>query len=88
MNSIYCKNQFSLGDTGAIQQHFNIETAKNLLLIVPPVDEQKEIVSRLEDEIGKIDNAITKAEKQMSLANDYLPSLFFRVVTGQIAITA
>ncbi len=55
-------------------------------IVVPPIKEQKDVFSRIENESMKIDRAIAKAEKQMALARDYLHSLIFQVVTGQRAV--
>ncbi len=49
---------------------------------MPPIKEQKDVFSRIENESMKIDRAIAKAEKQMALARDYLHSLIFQVVTN------
>jgi type I restriction enzyme S subunit len=53
-NSDPAKLQYGAGSEGALQQHFNIETAKSLLVPLPPLEEQMRIVDHLEAAEAKI----------------------------------
>ena len=52
----------------------------------PRLDEQKMIVKYIEERIKKIDIVISKAEQEVKLAKEYMESLIFNVVTGQIKV--
>lgn len=53
---------------------------------IPLLEEQKMIVKYIEEKISKIDIAISKAEQEVKLAKEYMESLIFNVVTGQIKV--
>ncbi len=58
----------------------------NYWIPIPFLEEQRQISITIKKETEKIDHAITKAEKQIALATDYLHSLVFWVVTGLLAV--
>lgn len=80
--------QFSEGSGGAIQQHFNVGTAMNMLIVVPPDREQGAIVDRLDDETRKIDVLITEAESTITLLQERHSALISAAVTGKIDVRA
>ncbi|MDM8525722.1 restriction endonuclease subunit S [Desulfococcaceae bacterium HSG8] len=86
MNSKYAQFQYEKGADGAIQQHFNIGLAKNMIVVVPPIVEQKSICNFIDTEFFKVDQAIEKAEKEITLVKEYLQSLIYQVVTGRLKI--
>lgn len=84
LNSSYAKGQYDSGSGGAIQQHFNIETAKNLLVIYPPIEEQKEIRDYLIKQ-DKIFHATMNTDgQQVNLLQEYRTALISEAVTGKI----
>ncbi|WP_019567795.1 restriction endonuclease subunit S [Thioalkalivibrio sp. ALMg13-2] len=78
--------QFSEGSGGAIQQHFNIGTASNLLIAWPPFDEQFRIVQFIEREATRLDRLIDEAEQAMSLLSERKSALISAAVTGKIDV--
>lgn len=78
--------QFSEGSGGAIQQHFNIGTAVDLVVVVPPTDEQREISLWLVSEVGKVDQLIMEAEKGIELLRERRSALISAAVTGKIDV--
>jgi type I restriction enzyme S subunit len=80
------RRQFAEGSGGAIQQHFNIGTAANLLLAVPPPNEQHAIAGRLDVETKKIDLLIDEAEIGISFLMERRTALISAAVTGKIDV--
>lgn len=77
-------HQFSEGSGGAIQQHFNIGTAMNLVIPRPPIEEQMAIVSFLDGETSKLDTLKAEAERAIVLLKERRSALIAAAVTGQI----
>jgi type I restriction enzyme S subunit len=78
--------QFSEGSGGAIQQHFNVAMAANLIIPRPPLAEQRAIVAHLDDKCGKIDRLIAKAERAIALLKERRSALISAAVTGKIDV--
>ena len=55
--------QFSIGSGGAIQQHFNIGTAKDLVVPVPPAKEQSQIADCIDRVATDFDILIAEAQR-------------------------
>lgn len=86
MNSEVCRSQYTVGTSGAIQQHFNVETAQNLILCDPPLDEQAEIVTHCRRIIAKHNLLIQKAFVQIKKLQEYRQSLITAAVTGKLEV--
>ena len=86
MNSQTSKVQYQTGSGGAIQQHFNVETAKDLLLAVPPVEEQREIAERIAGMAMKIEAIISREQRLCDLLAELRSALISEVVTGKIDV--
>ena len=84
LNSEAAIVQFSEGSEGAIQQHFNIETAKDLLISLPPLSEQRIIVSMIAAEAAKLGTLKQAAKRAIDLLHDRRAALISAAVTGQI----
>lgn len=55
-------------------------------LWVPPIDEQREIVERIDEQTARIDILITKAEEHIALAKERRSALITAAVTGQFDV--
>lgn len=55
-------------------------------LIVPPIDEQKQIVALINERVASIDSQISSIEKQIENLNEYKQSLISDVVTGKVKV--
>jgi len=86
MNSEFSKTQYLAGSCGAIQAHFNIETASNMLVAVPPLQEQVHIRDQLDVEIGKIIALIRKIELSICTLREHRTALISAAVTGKIDV--
>ena len=60
---------------------------KNEGIPLPPVPEQHQIVSFLDDQTSQIDSSISIEEKSTKLLQEYRQSLISEVVTGKIKVT-
>lgn len=78
--------QFTEGSEGAIQQHFNIGTAANLLVTWPTATEQKYVADFLARETGKIDALLAEAEAGITLLQERRAALISAAVTGKIDV--
>lgn len=69
-------------------QNISAEKYKALLLAVPPVDEQKEIIAWLEQRNRKLDEATATIHTQIQTLKAYRQSLISEVVTGKVDVRA
>jgi len=85
-NSDPAKAQYGSGSEGALQQHFNIDTAKNLLMPIPPLTEQRAIVGHLVFEESKIGHAISTMQRSVDTLTEYRSAIITNAVTGKIDV--
>ncbi|QTA91838.1 restriction endonuclease subunit S [Desulfonema magnum] len=93
-NKFYLYYFYSIGHTGVFKAivnqvsiaHLTREKLKEIECIVPTKEEQQQIVTHIETQAAKIDQAIDKAEKEITLVKEYLQSLIYHVVTGRVKI--
>ena len=71
---------------GAALTRLTITLISNLLIIIPPLPEQQQIVTHLDQETQKIDTLIEKENKRIELLKEYRQSLISEVVTGKIDV--
>lgn len=86
LNSNVVKNQVLGGSEGALQQHFNITTAKNLPIPMPPLHEQQQIAEFLDEQRHNIDALIAKVQRHVELIRTYRQTLITAAVTGKIDV--
>jgi type I restriction enzyme, S subunit len=81
LNSLPVQAQFSVGTGGAIQQHFNISVATDLLLVLPSLHEQYDIADYLNTETKKIDRLLTKKRELVEKLKEKRSALISRTLT-------
>jgi len=86
MNSEVCRSQYLIGSSGAIQQHFNIEMAKNLIICYPPIDEQEKILRYSFMVEQKANTAKRKIGQQLEQLTELKQVLIAEAVTGKIKV--
>lgn len=59
------------------------DTLKFMKLLIPPLEEQKQIVEHIKTETKTIDIAINKAEREIELMKEYREAMIAEVVTGK-----
>nr|WP_175613982.1 restriction endonuclease subunit S [Pseudomonas alcaligenes] len=86
LNSDAALKQFSEGSSGAIQQHFNIAAASEMLFAWPPASEQLEINCHLDRACHQLDRLISVAGESKSLLLERRSALISAAVTGKIDV--
>src|SRR5690606_5722377 len=96
---VLCSFLYSYTQSGAFHSWkdsiFNKATIENigadkyaeLVIPIPPLPEQEQIVTYLEEKTSKIDAAIVRKTEQIAKLNEYKQSLINDVVTGKIKVT-
>ena len=59
---------------------------EDLITLSPPLSEQEQIVSYLDDKTSQIDKTIDIEKKKIELLKEYRQSLISNVVTGKIKV--
>lgn len=59
---------------------------KSLIVPLPPIDEQEEIVSYIDVQNRKIDNSLSAVHKEIDLLHEYRTRLISDVVTGKLDV--
>jgi len=67
--------------------NLHLDKIRELLLICPPLSEQSEIVSYLDEHTQLIDKTVSIEEKRIELLKEYRQSLISEVVTGKRKVT-
>ena len=65
---------------------FNFQVFGKQYLVIPPIDEQKQIVAFINERVASIDAQISSIEKQIENLNEYKQSLISDVVTGKVKV--
>jgi type I restriction enzyme, S subunit len=67
-------------------QNFSASRYKDLVVPVPPVEEQQAICRWIADECQPLDDAIARTEEKIKLIREYRDRLIADVVTGQVDV--
>jgi len=71
---------------GGTKDGLSLDDVKNYPILLPPQDEQNAIVNHIEKGIAKIDQAISRAEREIELMREYRTRLISDVVTGKVDV--
>lgn len=74
-------NQYS---QSSAQPGIAVENIRPLKLPFPPFEEQVQIISHIKTETAKIDQAISKAEKEIELIKEYREAMIAEAVLGKL----
>ena len=74
------------GMGGGLRQSMSYTDIANVYIPVPPLSEQKQIVSYLDTKTSKIDKLIAHITKEIECIKEYKQRLISDVVTGQIKV--
>ncbi len=83
-NSSYGYHRLLSIQTGAMHPHLNCGNVKDVLLPVPPLSEQCEIMQRIEHEERRVAALVGKTERSIALLKERRSALITAAVTGQI----
>lgn len=71
---------------GATIKTIGMDDVKTLVTPVPPIEEQKQICSHIDNQLSKIDLLIQKAKEQVKLFQERRAALISAAVTGKIDV--
>lgn len=83
LNSIYSQKQKSYGKAKLKVVHISADNIGNVKIALPPLDEQQQIATYLDDKCAKIDRLIAIKQEKIDKLNDYKKSLIYEYVTGK-----
>lgn len=86
LNSSYSIMQKTIMAKGEIIVHIYSSMLKELLLPLPPKDEQEKIVEYIENKISKIDKLLNLEQEYIKSLKEYKASLIDSVVTGKVKV--
>lgn len=79
-------NDYSTSASGSAQPKLTKEALSEIKVIVPPLHEQQQIVTYLDQKTKEIDDLISSEQKRIELLKEYRQSLISEVVTGKIRV--
>jgi len=86
-NTEYC---YQLNHEGTVvagsQGNLNVKNVERYRIPLPPIEEQKEIVTYLDNYRHEIGKLISKYQKQIDLMQEYRTALISQAVTGKIDV--
>ena len=83
LKSEVVRKQLEILMTGSCQPNFGPSHLNQLVIPVPPLSEQQQIVEYLDEQTQLIDKTISIEEKRIELLKEYRQSLISEVVTGK-----
>ena len=86
VSSALFSNQIDLLKSGATIQHFGPTHLKEIIVILPPVREQTEIVKSTSRQHAKFNKMIDLSNRQMNLLKERRSALISAAVTGKIDV--
>lgn len=86
-NTEYC---YQLNHEGTVvgggQGNLNVKNVERYRIPLPPIEEQKEIISYLDNYRTEMDTLISKYQKQIDLMQEYRSAIISQAVTGKIDV--
>lgn len=86
LNNSRIQEQLLLTSQSSAQQAIYLVGVSELLIPIPPANEQPLIIEHIEKETTRIDSIISKSEKEIELLQEYRTALISEVVTGKIDV--
>ena len=83
LRSDAAQNEVKYSSVGAIQAHYNTATLASLLIPLPTIQEQRELLSIVDKEILILDKVKTKTKGEIEFLKEYRTALISEVVTRQ-----
>jgi len=84
--SDYIRTQFDLSGKGSIMEGLNSSIISSLVILLPPIDEQKAILGTVNEKNNSISILIEKIDKQIEKIKEYRTALISAAVTGKIKV--
>jgi type I restriction enzyme S subunit len=80
------RRYFEVSSNGMTRYGLGKSSIENLFVCSPPIPEQEQIVSYLDQKTGEIDSTIDSEKKKIDLLKEYRQSLISSVITGKIKV--
>ena len=65
---------------------FNQTQTKNIIITVPPIEEQNQIVGFIKNQTERIQTISAKTQQEIELLKEYKTALISEVVTGKVDV--
>jgi type I restriction enzyme S subunit len=82
----YIAQQIALAKRGAILAGLNSETIANIRIVLPPINQQQEVMAHLGNECSRLDTLTAEAQRAIDLLQERRTALISAAVTGQIDV--
>jgi type I restriction enzyme S subunit len=86
LNSDYGVHTLLSIQTGALHPHLNCGDVKDVWIPLPPIDDQRHIVSYVVERVSKFDALTTEAQRAIDLLQERRTALISAAVTGKIDV--
>ncbi len=73
---------------GGTKQGLSLDDVKNYLVLIPPRDEQDQLVESIEKDTQEVNSAIASTKREISLLREWRTRLIADVVTGKLDVRA
>ena len=87
LKSEVVRKQLEILMTGSCQPNFGPSHLNQLVIPIPPLSEQQQIIEYLDEQTELIDKTVSIEEKRIELLKEYRQSLISEVVTGKLKVT-
>lgn len=78
------REQIQIQTQGSTVGHFNMDDIAAMPVLAPPLEEQRNIVRRIDDETGTLNATLDRTHEEMALIREYRERLIVDVVTGKL----
>jgi type I restriction enzyme S subunit len=86
LTSPYFQNQLQVRSTGSTAHGIKASKLPQLLVVLPSVKEQRDIVAWLQEELAPFEEATNRAQREIQLIREYRTRLVADVVTGNLDV--
>jgi type I restriction enzyme, S subunit len=86
LNSWAARTDIEYRSVGAIQAHYNTTTLANLVVPVPPLEDQRAIIDVIARQTSPLDRARVTADSEIALLGELRTRLIADVVTGKLDV--
>lgn len=84
--SQYVSVQYKVKAKGVTRYGLSYQSIRDVVIFVPPINEQQEIIKIIKSAMINIDEAISRTQKEIELITEYRTSLILDVVTGKVDV--
>jgi type I restriction enzyme S subunit len=71
---------------GGTKQGLSLDDVKNYVVLLPPLDDQARLVTRIENTSSSVDRSIRNVRREIGLLREYHAGLIADLVTGKVDV--